>query len=47
MRYYESIVGLIGNTPLVRLRRVMHAEGRPLWALRWSVPAPAAVRASV
>src|SRR5438067_3066769 len=23
MRYYESIVGLIGNTPLVRLRRVI------------------------
>ena len=22
MRYYESVVGLIGNTPLVRLRRV-------------------------
>ncbi len=29
MRYYESVVGLIGNTPLVRLRRV--AEGlRPM-----------------
>lgn len=28
---------------LLRLRRVMRAEGRPLWAWRWSAPAPATV----
>jgi hypothetical protein len=31
---------------LARLRRVMRAEGRPLWTFRWPVPPPATVVAA-